>query len=121
MAELKVQFHPAQLDVFKNPARFKVVVAGRRFGKSFLAAWLLLIEGLKSEQHDVYYVAPTFEQGKRILFRMIQNFGRNVITGVHENTAVITLTNGRRIFICGSDRPDTLRGVSMAYVVIDED
>lgn len=120
MAELKVQFHPAQLDVFKNPARFKVVVAGRRFGKSFLAAWLLLIEGLKSEDHDVYYVAPTFEQGKRIMWRMLQKFGKDVIIQTHENTAVCTLNNGRKIFICGSDRPDTLRGVSMAFVVLDE-
>ena len=120
MADLQVQFHPAQLEVYKNTSRFKVVVAGRRFGKSYLAAWTLLIEGLKSDKHDVYYVAPTFEQGKRILFRMLQGFGKDVIKAVHENTAIITLTNGRRIFICGSDRPDTLRGVSMAYVVIDE-
>ena len=120
MADLQVAFHPAQLEVYKNPSRFKVVVAGRRFGKSYLAAWILLIEALKSERHDVYYVAPTFEQGKRILFRMIQGFGKDVIKAVHENTAIITLVNGRRIFICGSDRPDTLRGISMAYVVLDE-
>jgi len=74
MADLAVKFHPAQLQVFNDPARFKVVVAGRRFGKSYLAAWVLLIEALKSDSHDVYYVAPTFEQGKRILFRMIQGY-----------------------------------------------
>lgn len=120
MSQLKVSFHPAQLEVYKNQSRFKVVVAGRRFGKSYLAAWILLIEGLKSQEHDVYYVAPTFEQGKRIMWRMLQRFGKDVITSTHENTAVCTLSNGRRIFICGSDRPDTLRGVSMAYVVLDE-
>lgn len=118
--ELKVNFHQAQLEVYKHPARFKVVVAGRRFGKSYLAAWTLLIEGLKSEEHDIYYVAPTFEQGKRIMWRMLQKFGRSVIQQTYENTAVCVLNNGRRIFICGSDRPDTLRGVSMAYVVLDE-
>lgn len=118
--ELKVSFHPAQLEIYKDKSRFKVVVAGRRFGKSYLAAWVALIEGLKSEEHDIYYVAPTFEQGKRIMWRMLQKLGKGIIQQTYENTAVCVLTNGRRIFICGSDRPDTLRGVSMAYVILDE-
>lgn len=119
-SELQVNFHAAQMEVYKDPSRFKVVVAGRRFGKSYLAAWTLLIEGLKSEEHDIYYVAPTFEQGKRIMWRMLQKFGKGIIEHTHENTAVMLLANGRRIFICGSDRPDNLRGVSMAYCVLDE-
>ena len=43
-----------------------------------------------------------------------------VIRGAHENTAVLTLVNGRRISIKGADRPDTLRGVGLSYVVLDE-
>ena len=34
MAELDVKLHPAQLEIFNSKARFKVVSAGRRFGKS---------------------------------------------------------------------------------------
>lgn len=120
MSDLKVEFHPAQLEIYKAIKRFKVVVAGRRFGKSYLAAWIAIIEALKSVEHDVYYVAPTFEQGKRIMWRMLQKLGKDVIQQTYENTAVCVLNNGRRIFICGSDRPDTLRGVSMAYVILDE-
>ncbi len=120
MADLKVTLHPKQLDVFTSPARFKVVAAGRRWGKSRLAAWILLIEALKSEDKDVFYVAPTFQQAKDIMWNMLKDLGREVISAAHENTGVLTLVNGRKIYLKGSDRPDTLRGVGLKYVVLDE-
>ncbi len=47
MANLRVELHPKQTEVFNDNHRFKVVAAGRRFGKSRLAAWTLIIEALK--------------------------------------------------------------------------
>lgn len=120
MANLKVSLHPSQMEIFNSPARFKVVAAGRRFGKSRLAALVLLIKALQSPEKDVFYVAPTFQQAKDILWSLLKELGAEVIAQAHENTAVLTLINGRRIFLKGSDRPDTLRGVGLYYVVIDE-
>lgn len=120
MANLQVKLHDKQLEIFNATERFKVVAAGRRFGKSRLAAWTLIIEALKSTEKDVFYVAPTFQQAKDILWSLLKEIGHEVIKAVHENTAVITLINGRKIYLKGSDRPDTLRGVGLAYVVIDE-
>ena len=120
MTALNVKLHPKQLEVFNNKTRFKVVAAGRRFGKSRLAAWTLLIEALKSKEKDVFYVAPTFQQAKDIMWGMIKELGHEVIAAAHENTAVLTLVNGRKIYLKGSDRPDTLRGVGLAYIVLDE-
>jgi predicted phage terminase large subunit-like protein len=97
-----------------------VVAAGRRFGKSRLAAWTLIIEALKSKEKDVFYVAPTFQQAKDIMWTVLKELGHEVIKTVHENTAVITLVNDRKIYLKGSDRPDTMRGVGLAYVVVDE-
>jgi len=85
-----------------------------------LAAWTLIIEGLKSKEKDVFYVAPTFQQAKDIMWTVLKELGHEVIKTVHENTAVITLVNDRKIYLKGSDRPDTMRGVGLAYVVIDE-
>ena len=120
MAELNVDLHPAQLEIFHSEARFKVVAAGRRFGKSRLAAWILLIKALQSESKDVFYIGPTFQQSKDIMWAMLKELGDGLITAAHENTAVLTLVNGRKIYLKGSDRPDTLRGVGLAYVVLDE-
>lgn len=120
MTALNVKLHPCQLEVFNDKHRFKVVAAGRRFGKSRLAAWVLLIEALKSKEKDCFYVAPTFQQAKDIMWGMLKELGHEVIAAAHENTAVLTLVNGRKIYLKGSDRPDTLRGVGLAYVVLDE-
>jgi len=120
--ELDVQLHPAQLEIFNSPARFKVVSAGRRFGKSRLAAWMLIIKALQSDKKDVFYIGPTFQQAKDIMWHMLKELlhGTDLIEQTHENTATMTLVNGRKISLKGSDRPDTLRGVGLAYVVLDE-
>jgi hypothetical protein len=130
--ELDFGLHEAQRQIYNSQARFKVVAAGRRFGKSYLACVTLLLEalldthvGLSGREYDlklkeVWYIAPTFEQGKKILWPLLKELGRNVISTTHENTATCTLFNGRRISIKGSDRYDTLRGVGLSYVVMDE-
>ena len=120
MAELNIDLHPAQLEIFNSTKRFKVVAAGRRFGKSRLAAWILLSKAIQSEEKDVFYIGPTFQQAKDIMWNMLKELGESLIAAAHENTAVLTLINGRRIFLKGSDRPDTLRGVGLSYVVLDE-
>ena len=120
MPELNLDLHPAQLQIFHSNKRFKIVAAGRRFGKSYLSAWLLLIKAIQSESKDVFYVAPTFQQAKDIMWAMLKDLGRDLIAQAHENTAVLTLINGRKIYLKGSDRPETLRGVGLSYVVLDE-
>ena len=120
MPDLKVTLHDAQMKIFKSDKRFKVASCGRRFGKSYLAAWVLIIKALQSEDKDVFYVAPTFQQAKDILWSILKDVGQGVIKSTHENTATITLVNDRKIYLKGSDRPDTLRGVGLAYVVMDE-
>ena len=120
MAELNIDLHPAQLEIFRSDKRFKIVVAGRRFGKSYLSAWLLLINAIQSKSKDVFYIAPTFQQAKDIMWSMLKDLGQDLIIQAYENTAVLTLINGRKIYLKGSDRPETLRGTGISYVVLDE-
>lgn len=120
MSDINVSLHPAQMEIFKSDARFKVAACGRRFGKSYLAAWCLLIKGLQSPDKDVFYIAPTFQMAKDIMWGVLKDVGRDVIKSTHENTATITLINDRKIYLKGSDRPDSLRGVGLRYVVMDE-
>lgn len=120
MTDINVTLHDAQLEIFNSKKRFKVASCGRRFGKSYLAAWILIIKALQSKDKDVFYVAPTFQQAKDILWSILKDIGQEVIKTTHENTATITLVNDRKIYLKGSDRPDTLRGVGLSYVVMDE-
>jgi len=121
MADLNFQLLPWQQIVFKDPARFKVVAAGRRCGKSRLAATTLLIEGLRCPPGSaVLYVSPTMGQSRQIVWDLLLDLGRDIITNSHVNNLDITLINGARIYVRGADRPDTLRGVSLTYAVLDE-
>jgi len=54
------------------------------------------------------------------MWKLIQSLGDGVIKQKLENTGVLKLINGREIHIKGSDRPETLRGVGLSYVVMDE-
>ena len=122
--DLNFNLHKKQLEVFKSKARFKIVAAGRRAGKSYLSAVTLLIEALKEYNRfgiplkgkEVWYVAPTYQQARDIIWGLLKDMGQEVIEQVYENTSTMRLINGRTIKLKGSDRPDTLRGVSLAYV-----
>ncbi len=126
--DLNFELHKKQREVFLSEARFKVCAAGRRGGKSYLSAVTLLLEALKDVNRfniplrgkEVWYVAPTYQQARDIIWGLLKELGQGVIQTVHENTSTMTLVNGRTIKLKGSDRPDTLRGVSLAYVVMDE-
>jgi hypothetical protein len=121
MADLNFSLLPWQQQVFQDKTRFKVVAAGRRCGKSRMAAVTLLIEGLKCPQGSaVLYVSPTMGQSRQIIWDLLLDLGREVIQSSHVNNLDITLINGARIYVRGADRPDTLRGVSLTYAVLDE-
>lgn len=117
---LKVELHPGQNEVFEDRTRFKVIAAGRRWGKSRLAAVTLLTKALQSPLKDVWYIAPTFQQARDIMWSTLLEIGHEVIKSINVTTSTITLINDRSITLKGSDRPDTMRGVGLYYVVIDE-
>ena len=121
MSELNFALLAWQQEVFKDSTRFKVVAAGRRCGKSRLSAITLLIEGLNcTDGSAVMYIAPTLGQARTIIWDLLHELGRPVIKSSHINNLEITLINGKKILVRGADNPDSLRGVSLTYVVMDE-
>jgi len=120
--DIDVQFTPWQQQVWDAPERFKVVAAGRRCGKSYLAAWSLMIHALTSDNTTswVFYVAPTQGQARQIMWKTLLEIGHKFINKAHINNLDIELINGKTIGLRGADRPDTMRGVSLDFLVLDE-
>ncbi len=118
--ELNFSLLPWQQDVWNDPTRFKVIAAGRRCGKSRYAAYRLLVEALQMEKGHVFYVAQTQGQARDVMWAVLLEVGAGVIKTAHINNLQITLINGAVITLKGSDRPDTMRGVSLKFVVLDE-
>ncbi|MGJ8682761.1 phage terminase large subunit [Paraglaciecola sp.] len=118
--ELNIELLNWQQKVFNDTARFKVVAAGRRCGKSRLAAWSMIVRALQSPKCTVFYVAPTQGQARDIMWSLLEDLAHPVIATKHVNNMEFKLINGSRIMLKGGDRPDTMRGVSLEYLVIDE-
>jgi predicted phage terminase large subunit-like protein len=118
--DLNVELLPWQQEVWNDATRFKVVSAGRRTGKSRLAAWLLIVNALQADKGHVFYVAPTQGQARDIMWQSLLDLGHPVISGSHINNLQIKLINGATISLKGADRPETMRGVSLKYLVMDE-
>jgi|TARA_R110000751_G_scaffold78402_3_gene158123 predicted phage terminase large subunit-like protein len=118
--ELNVELLPWQQDVFNDTTRFKIVAAGRRTGKSRLAAWMLIINALQTNKGQVFYVAPTQGQARDIMWQTLLELAHPVIKSSHINNLHITLINGCTISLKGADRPETMRGVSLKFLVLDE-
>jgi predicted phage terminase large subunit-like protein len=120
LTDLKVELLPWQQEVFEDPTRFKVIAAGRRTGKSRLAAWCLILNALQATRGHVFYVAPTQGQARDIMWQMLLELGHPVIASSHVNNLQIKLVNGATIALKGADRPETMRGVSLKFLVMDE-
>jgi phage terminase large subunit-like protein len=120
MADVSISLLPWQETVWNDPTRFKVIAAGRRSGKSRYAAYRLLVEALQCDKGYVFYVAPTQSQARDIMWKVLQDIGKDVIESCHINNLHINLINGATIALKGGDRPDTMRGVSLKFCVVDE-
>lgn len=120
MTDLNFSLLPWQEEVWTDPTRFKVVVAGRRTGKTQFAAYRLIYERLRQEDGDVLYVAPTQGQARDLMWDLLLDIGRDIITKWNVNNLELTFINGKKIKLKGSDKPETMRGLKVAYVVMDE-
>jgi phage terminase large subunit-like protein len=124
---------PQQI-IFNSPARFKVCAAGRRLGKTTLAAIMCITEGLKTENAygdplgsdaEVVYFGVDREQAKRNVWNILKQIAKDagVFVKAHENNAVLTISNGVnecRIRLLGMDNPDSARGMKLRFAVLDE-
>lgn len=116
----RIGLHPKQAEVFLDTHRFRVVVAGRRWGKTALAK-TEMIQRAKQPGVKIWYIAPTYRMAKQIMWNDLKaSIPRKWIVREHETEMSITLVNGSVIECKGADNPDTLRGVGLNFVVMDE-
>ena len=120
MTELNIELLDWQKQVWADDTRFKIVAAGRRTGKSRLAAWMLIVNALQADKGHVFYVAPTQGQARDIMWQTLLELAHPIVSNAHINNLQIKLVNGATISLKGADRPETMRGVSLKFLVMDE-
>jgi hypothetical protein len=112
---------PAQTRIVEATQRFKVVIAGRRFGKTHLSIRELCYHA-RLPDRTVWYVAPTYRQAKMITWKKLRNKLNDLkwAKKINETELSIELKNGSTISLKGADNYDSLRGIGLDFLVIDE-
>lgn len=108
-----------QARVFQCSKRFRVLVAGRRFGKTYLSIAELL-RGAAWPGFNVWYVAPTYRAAKRIAWRRLKELAAPLIVKKDEVDLSVELATGGMISLRGADNYDSLRGSGIDGLVMDE-
>jgi hypothetical protein len=103
--------------------RWSAIVAHRRAGKT-VACVNELIKGAlicKRTRPRFAYIAPLLKQAKTVALDYLKEFGL-VIPGasIHESELRLDLPNGGQVRLYGGDNPDSLRGIYLDGVILDE-
>jgi len=117
----RIELTRAQTRVFESKQRFRVLVAGRRFGKTYLSLTELLHASISKPNSINWYVAPTYRQAKQIAWKSLkQMMPPSQIAATNETDLSVELHNGTTAALRGADNYDALRGVGLDFVVMDE-
>jgi predicted phage terminase large subunit-like protein len=81
---------------------------------------MLIVNALQADKGHVFYVAPTQGQARDIMWQTLLELAHPVVSNAHINNLQIKLVNGATISLKGADRPETMRGVSLKFLVMDE-
>jgi len=118
---LDLSLRPAQGEVFSAANRFRVLVAGRRFGKSYLACIELLKAALERPGETYFYCAPTYRMAKDIAWKTLKKIIPNsLVRSKNETELRMELVNDSTIELKGTENAAALRGRSLSGVVLDE-
>lgn len=120
-----------QLEIAEHPARFKVVMCGRRWGKTILGVFLCLKTGVSGGR--AWWVAPNYKIANegwvelKRLARQINEFfaagGIEIRIEIRESDRQIIFPSqlgGGMVEVRSSDVEGSLRGAGLDGVVIDE-
>ena len=107
-------------EILNNPARFKVIVAGRRWGKTVLSLMYLLKDVFQPNERR-WFITPTYRQGKMIVFPVLrQMFAGFDNAKLNESEMSVVFDNGAELAVKGADNEHNLRGVELTKAVMDE-
>lgn len=110
-----------QKQIANSTARWRVCVSGRRFGKTTLALRELARFAVQPKRR-VFFAAPTYRQAKAVAWNPLKEklIAHRWVAKTNEQDLSITLKNGSTISVRGTDNFDSLRGVGLHFLVMDE-
>ena len=106
--------HYNQQRILDSSSRFRVIMCGRRFGKSELSQIEIISEALKG--NNVAYITPTYKLAKTFFEKLIK-----IVQFEHNKSdLIIQFPNDGSVEFFTGERLDNLRGRKFHFVVVDE-
>ena len=109
--------HEGQRSVLESDARFKVLMCGRRWGKSLISKNISITEAL--DGRITGYVTPTYALAKVFFDEIAEMLPSEVATANRSDLTFKFVTGGQIRFFTG-ERLDNFRGLRLHNVIIDE-
>uniref|UniRef100_A0A6M3JB72 Putative terminase n=1 Tax=viral metagenome TaxID=1070528 RepID=A0A6M3JB72_9ZZZZ len=107
-----------------SPARFKVVAAGRRSGKTERGKQegVVLATAIQEVEEDWFvFLAPTRDQAKRIFWEDVKGLVPTwAVARKYEGDLVLRLWNTANVAVVGMDRPQRIEGIPIRWFLFDE-
>lgn len=120
---MTLSLHDFQKQIASNPARFKIIRAGRRGGKTLLETENLSFEAVRGKDRRVYYIAPTQKQAREIIWEILKSRLTNLAT-INEQRLelqVPTRDGGKSIIqVAGWENRENFRGKPAHHITFDE-
>jgi len=112
----------AQAKIFSSPKRFKIVNAGRRFGKTWLAGAFIMNKCLNYSKKVVLYIAPTSEMARDLMWDtwIKEHIPPEYVESKNEQFMTMKFKNGSRFHCLSADKPDRLVGKKADLMIVDE-
>jgi hypothetical protein len=118
-----VALHDKQKEVVESKARFKIIRAGRRSGKSTVEIETMLFKAVSQKDRVVFYIAPTQIQARSIIWENLKSRVAGIGTP-HEQRlemTVPTVDGGTSMIkIAGWENRENFRGQSAHHITFDE-
>ena len=110
-----------QKNVIQDDSRFRVLITGRRFGKTFVAI-NEIAKFASIPNKKVWYVAPSYRQAKAICWGVLKEkmIYHKWVKSINHSDLTLTLKNNSQITLRGSDNESSLRGVGLNFLILDE-
>jgi len=119
---MKITLTNPQHKVSSSKKRFRVLVSGRRFGKTYLCITEMM-KYASQVKKNIWYVAPTFKMAREIVWSKLKEmlYDFNWVQTVNESNLQITIKNsGSKISLKGCENYDSLRGTGLDFLILDE-
>lgn len=118
-----MDLHSKQREIVQSIARFKIIRAGRRSGKTFMETENMAFKAISGKDRNIFYVAPNQVQARNIIWENLKKrlHGIGQANEQRLEMKVPTVDGGHSLIkVAGWENRENFRGQSAYHITFDE-